>query len=152
MSAEENIETFKAVAAGKGWPTTVSITDTAWTIQADETEEYGGLNSGPNPMQYFTASLVSCQNEQAQVVAGELELSIGNIDINVEIDLDLSGFMGVADHSNGSYKAVRLQAKVHGSVSDEQVQQLGEKVDARCPILGLLRSSGCTIESSWKTA
>ena len=144
-----NLATFKAQALGKGESTKVAITGTEWTIQVDEPVEDGGTNTGPNPMQYFTAALAGCQNEQAQVVAGELSLNITQIDINLETDLDLSGFMGVADHSNGSYKDVRLDALVHGEVTDEQVKTLGQKVDARCPILALLRSSGCNIESHW---
>lgn len=144
-----HIETFKAEAQGNGWPTKVEIMDTGWEFQLDEPVEDGGTNSGPNPMQYFTASLAGCQNEQAQVVAEELSLNIEQINLKIEIDLDLSGFMGTADHSNGSYKSVRLEALVHGEATDEEVKLMGEKVDARCPILALLRSSGCKIESSW---
>lgn len=147
--SDTNMETFKAQAKGVKWPTTVSITDTKWNIQLDEIEEDGGTDSGPNPMQFFIASLAGCQNEQAQVVAEELEVSIDQIDINLEIDLDLSGFMGMADHSDGSYKIVRMDAVVAGDLSSEQVEVLGQKVDARCPILGLLRSGGCKIVSTW---
>jgi uncharacterized OsmC-like protein len=145
-----HLETFKAEAQGKGWPTKVSITDTEWTVKTDEPIEDGGSNTGPNPMQLFIASLAGCQNEQAQVVADELSLKITQIDIKVEIDLDLAGFMGTSDTSNGSYKNVRLEAIVLGEATDEQVKVLGQKVDERCPILALLRTSGCNIESSWR--
>jgi putative redox protein len=145
-----HLETFKAEARGKGWPTKISITDTEWTIKTDEPVEDGGSNTGPNPMQLFIASLAGCQNEQAQVVADELSLSITQVDIKLEIDLDLSGFMGTSDNSNGSYKNLRLEASVLGDVTDEQVKNLGQKVDDRCPILALLRTSGCEIESSWR--
>ena len=145
-----HLETFKAHAHGKGWPTKVDIIDTEWKIQLDEPVEDGGTNSGPNPMQHFIASLAGCQNEQAQVVAGELSLSIEQINIEVEIDLDLAGFMGMSDHSNGSYKNVRLNAVVLGEATDEQIKNLGQKVDARCPILALLRTSDCNIESNWR--
>ncbi|NOQ71118.1 MAG: hypothetical protein GQ574_03890 [Crocinitomix sp.] len=145
-----NIETFKAKAQGNGWPTKVNITDTEWKLQLDEPVEEGGLNSGANPMQYFVASLAGCQNEQAQVVIEELSLKIGQIDINIEIDLDLSGFMGMSDHSNDSYKAVRMDVIVTGEASDADIKAMGEKVDARCPILALLRNSGCKIESNWR--
>lgn len=145
-----HIETFKAEAQGNGMPTKVAITDTEWKLQIDEPIEDGGSNSGPNPMQYFTASLAGCQNEQAHAVAEELSLSIEQIDIKVEIDLDLSGFMGTSDNSTGSYKNVRLDAVVLGEATDGQVKSMGQKVDARCPILALLRSSGCTIESNWR--
>ena len=145
----EHLETFKAEAQGNGWPTKVGITNTEWNLQLDEPIEDGGSNTGPNPMQYFIASLAGCQNEQAQVVAGELSLNIEQINIKVEIDLDLSGFMGMSDNSNGSYKNVRLDAVVSGDATDEQVKSMGQKVDARCPILALLHTSGCKIESNW---
>jgi uncharacterized OsmC-like protein len=144
-----HIETFKAVAQGIGWPTKVLITDTEWKFQLDEPTEDGGTNSGANPMQFFTAALAGCQNEQAQVVAGELSMNIAQIDLKIEIDLDLSGFMGTAKNSVGAYKNVRLNAAVTVESTADQVKVLGEKVDARCPILALLRSSGCNIESTW---
>ena len=145
-----HLETFKVKAQGNGCPTKVDITDTEWKLQLDEPIEDGGLNSGPNPMQYFTASLAGCQNEQAQVVAEELSLNINQIDIHIELDLDLSGFMGMADTSDRSYKNVRLDAIVHGEVTEAQITIMGQKVDARCPILALLRTSGCNIESNWQ--
>jgi len=153
MSQEnQHIETFKATAEGRGWPTKVNITDTEWSFQLDEPTEDGGSNSGANPMQYFVASLAGCQNEQAQVVADELSLSINAIDISLEVDLDLAGFMGHTVHSDGAYKEIRLQAVVQGNATEEQIQELGTRVDKRCPILGLLRTSGCKITSSWSAA
>jgi len=151
---EENqhVETFKVNAKGQGWPTKVAVLDTEWNIQVDEPIEDGGSNSGPNPMQYFAASLASCQNEQAQVVAEELKINISSIDIGLEVDLDLAGFMGMAEHSEGSYKEVRINAIVQGDVTKEQVLELGKRVDLRCPILALLRSSGCKIDSTWDIA
>ncbi|MFT5734894.1 MAG: putative redox protein [Planctomycetota bacterium] len=148
----QHTETFRATAEGKGWPTTVQITDTEWTIQLDEPTDDGGENSGPNPMQFFAASLAGCQNEQAQVVAEELGVSIQGIEIDLEIDLDLAGFMGMAEHSDGSYKQARLAAVVRGDLTAEQVNEMGQRVDRRCPILALLRSSGCDIVSSWSVA
>ena len=147
--SEQYIETFKATAIGENWPTTVAITDTEFTLQLDERVEEGGTNSGANPMQYFAASLAGCQNEQAQVVAEELAVKLSKINIDLEIDLDLGGFMGTANHSNDSYKQVRMKTIVHGELTDEQVKELGKRVDARCPILGLLRAGGCEIDSSW---
>ena len=150
MSQEEStIEIFKATAKGTGWATKVNITGTEWDILVDEIEEDGGTNTGPNPMQYFAASLASCQNEQAQVVIEELELTITSLDISLEIDLDLAGFMGMAAHSNDSYKKVNINHVVRGDISAEDVRKIGEAVDSRCPILGLLRNSGCEIVSSW---
>jgi putative redox protein len=150
MSNQENtLEVFKATAKGSGWATSVNITGTAWDIQSDEPVDEGGTNTGPNPMQYFAASLAGCQNEQAQVVAEEMELAIDAMDISLEIELDLAGFMGMAEHSNDSYKKVQLTHTVGGSITAEQIGEMGVAVDSRCPILGLLRNSGCEIVSTW---
>jgi hypothetical protein len=45
-----------------------------------------------------------------------------------------------------------MNTSVYGDLTDEQAQELGKRVDARCPILGLLRTGGCVIISSWNTA
>lgn len=150
MSEIQHLETFKATAEGKGWPTSVNITGTEWKLQADEPVEDGGSNSGPNPMQYFITALASCQNEQAQVVAEELSISIEKIDIDLAVDLNLDGFMGEDDHSNNCFKQANLTAIVHGNITQEQIAELGKRVDNRCPILSVLRNSGCTINSSWR--
>ena len=152
MSEIQHLETFEATAEGKGWPTSVRITGTEWTLKVDESVEDGGTNSGPNPMQYFTASLASCQNEQAQVVAEELSISIDKIDITLTIDLNLDGFMGEDDHSNHCFKNAKLSAVVHSDMSVDQLVELGKRVDNRCPILSMLRNSGCVIDSDWSLA
>lgn len=144
------LETFKAEATGIKKASKVSIVETDWQLHVDEPVEDGGSNQGPNPMQYFVASLVGCQSEQAHVVATELNLTVERIEIKVDVDLDLSGFMGAADNSNGSYKEVRLDTAVYGDVAEDMIKELGDKVDNRCPILGLLRTSGCKIVSHWR--
>lgn len=148
----QHVETFRATAQGKGWPTSVVISDTEWTLRLDEPKEDGGLNSAPNPMHYFTASLAGCQNEQAQVVAEELGLTATQIDMTIAITLNLDGFMGVTEHSQGAFQHVAMTAVVQGEISEQQVLTLGQGVDARCPILELLRASGCMIESRWQKA
>lgn len=152
MSEIQHLETFNATAIGKGWPTEVTITGTEWQLKADEPVDDGGTNSGPNPMQYFIAALASCQNEQAQVVAEELSVSIDSIDISLAVDLNLDGFMGLDDHSENCFKKASLNAIVSGSLTNDQVLELARRVDNRCPILSVLRNSGCEINSNWSLA
>ena len=150
MTQENHIEHFRATAQGSGWPTQVSISDSEWTFQVDEPKEDGGSNSGPNPMHHLVASLAGCQNEQAQVVAEEMGIDADKIKIDLDIALNLSGFMGITQDSEGCFQEVLINAAVSG-ISDEQAMELGNRVDARCPILSLLRSAGAKIESRWTT-
>ncbi|MFT7667769.1 MAG: putative OsmC-like protein [Planctomycetota bacterium] len=151
MTEESHIEHFHATALGSGWPTRVAISDSDWSFQVDEPKEDGGSNSGPNPMHHLLASLAGCQNEQAQVVAEEMEIEAAKIQIDLEVVLNLSGFMGITDNSEGCFTNVHIKALVSG-VSAEQATTLGSRVDARCPILSLLRSGGAQIESTWAPA
>jgi putative redox protein len=148
MTDDKHIEIFTATAQGSGWPTRVSITDSEWVFKVDETKEDGGSNSGPNPMHHLVASLAGCQNEQAQVVAEEIGIEAKQIDFTLAVSLNLAGFMGTADSSEGCFERVRVEAVVSG-VSAEQAAKLGSRVDARCPIMSLLRSAGTVIESTW---
>ncbi|MDF1837427.1 MAG: OsmC family protein [Planctomycetota bacterium] len=148
MTDHPPIETFRATAQGTGWPTRVAISQSDWVFQVDEPTEDGGSNSGPNPLHHFLASLAGCQNEQAQVVAEELGVEVKEIQITLEVDLNLAGFMGQTDNSEGSFQGVRIEAQVSGVTAD-QASSLGQRVDARCPILSLLRSAGTPIESAW---
>ncbi len=58
--------------------------------------------------------------------------------------------LGINDHSNNSYKQVRMKTTVLGELTNDQEQEFGKRVDACCPILGLLRTGGCQIISSWE--
>jgi putative redox protein len=147
-SAGPHIEVFEATATGTGWATGVAINDSEWSFKVDEPTEDGGTNTGPNPMHHFVASLASCQNEQAQVVGEELGIDASNIKITLSVALNLDGFMGVSDNSVDCFQSVNFTARVAG-VSDEQASALGNRVDARCPILSLLRSAGVAIQSDW---
>jgi len=145
-----HIEQFVATAMGSGWATSVSISESEWTFSVDEPVEEGGTNTGPNPMHHFVASLAGCQNEQAQVVAEELGFEAKKIKIKVGVELNLDGFMGVSDDSNGCFQSVQFSACVAG-ITAEQAAELGKRVDARCPVLSLLRSAGVQIETAWSS-
>ena len=148
MKEIEHVEQFHATARGRGWPTSVAITNSEWEFQIDEPKDEGGSNSGPNPMHHFVASLAGCQNEQAQVIAEELGFEANQIDFTLEMALNLAGFIGDAENSEGCFQLVHITAAVSG-ISTQQAAALGARVDARCPILSLLRSAGTDIKSSW---
>ena len=81
-----------------------------------------------------------------------MSISIEKIEIDLAVDLNLDGFVGEDDHSNNCFKQTDLKAIVHGNASKEQIADLGKRVDNRCPILSVLRNSGCTINSTWSLA
>ena len=43
-----------------------------------------------------------------------------------------------------------MKTTVLGELTNDQEQEFGKRVDACCPILGLLRTGGCQIISSWE--
>lgn len=147
----ELVERFSATAQGSGimGDTKVQINGTDWELLLDEPTEDGGKNQGSNPMQHFIASLISCDNEQAAVVAAEMGVKIERIEWTADVELDLAGFMGKDLSLKQPFVSAVIKAKVTSNGTDEQVKQLGEFVGARCPVRRLLVNSGVNVESSF---
>lgn len=114
----------------------------------DEPEAEGGKNQNANPMQFFVASLVGCENELAAVVASELKIKIEKIEWDVAVDLNLDGFEGEDLKLEQPYTGARIDGKVFTDGTPEQVASLAASLHSRCPIRRLLVNSGVVVQSN----
>ncbi len=60
-----------------------------------------------------------------------------DVDVSVEADLDLRGFLGFDDAVSPGFTAVRFEVTPRGPESAERYQELAEIVDEHCPVLDL---------------
>jgi uncharacterized OsmC-like protein len=150
----EPVERFSCTAVGSGimGDTQVQITGASWKFVLDEPVEDGGKNQNANPMQFFIASLVACENEQAAVVAGELKINISKIEWTVDVELDLAGFTGDNTELGQPYTSASISAKVTTDGTAKQVAALGKSIAARCPITQLLVNSGVKVSHTFETS
>jgi uncharacterized OsmC-like protein len=118
---------------------TVSLGD--FRVEVDEPPLLGGEGKAPNPVEYYLASLLSCQIVTWRFWAEKLGIAFDEITAHAEGDLDVQGFFGFDDSVRAGFQAVRLVVKVSGSETAERYRELQEAVDAHCPVLDLTRNA-----------
>lgn len=117
----------------------------AYRVEVDEPPALGGEGKAPNPVEYYLASLLSCQVVTWRIWAEKLGILIDEITAHAEGDLDVRGFFGFDPESGESvrpgFSEVRLVVNVTGPETLERYRELQEAVDAHCPILDLTRNA-----------
>ena len=118
---------------------TVSLGE--YRVEVDEPPALGGENKAPNPVEYYLASLLSCQVVTWRIWAEKLGIKVGEITAHAEGDLDVQGFFGLDDAVRPGFNEVRLVITVSGLETPERYRELQEAVDAHCPVLDLTRNA-----------
>lgn len=139
--------TFQADGTAENMTTTVE--SNGHTITIDEPESMGGTNKGPDPLGNLLASLAGCENVIANMVAKEMDFDLKGITFSIHAELDPRGMMGQAD-VRPYFQKVSIDAKVETDESNERIQELREKTDARCPVYTTLEAAQIELTSDWK--
>ncbi|MBM7540987.1 OsmC family protein [Amphibacillus cookii] len=120
-------------------------------IVLDEGAQMGGKDTGPNPMQNVLASLASCENVTAHVVAKEIGFDLQALSFNITGVFDPRGFMG--DHSVRPYfEEVTVEVKVTTTEPPERIAALQAEVESRCPVYTLLKAADVKLKDKWESA
>ncbi|ELB95181.1 hypothetical protein Rwratislav_00145 [Rhodococcus wratislaviensis IFP 2016] len=91
-------------------------------------------------MEYYLASLLSCQVVTYRFWAEKLGVRVDDISARAEGDLDVRGFFGFDDAVRAGFGEVRVVVTLTGPESRERYLELQEAVDAHCPVLDLTRN------------
>ena len=131
---------FRASAAAHD---TVASTVTLgkYRVEVDEPPALGGENAAPNPVEYYLASLLSCQIVTWRFWAQKLGIAVEDISARAEGDLDVRGFFGFDDAVRAGFGEVRVVVTVTGPESPQRYRELHEAVEAHCPVLDLTRNA-----------
>lgn len=127
---------FKASARPEG---TVGseITLGTYRVHVDEPPSLGGQHTAPNPVEFYLASLLSCQVVTYRFWAERLGIQVDSLSATAEGDLDVRGFFGLDDNVRPGFQQNRVTVTVSGPDTDERYRELQEAVDAHCPVLDL---------------
>lgn len=111
-----------------------------YRVEVDEPPALGGENKAPNPVEYYLASLVSCQIVTLRFWAEKLGIEVGEISARAEGDMDVRGFFGFDDTVRPGFGEVRVVVTITGPETPERYRELQEAADAHCPVLDLTRN------------
>ncbi|WP_408011364.1 OsmC family protein [Pseudalkalibacillus sp. A8] len=120
-------------------------------ITIDEPPAMGGKDTGADPLSALLASLAGCENVIANLVAKEMDFDLKGIEFDISGILDTRGLMG-DPNVKPYFEKIRVNAKVSTDESDERIQELKEKTDARCPIFTTFVAAGIETEANWTRA
>jgi len=103
----------------------------------DEPGALAGDDAAASPVEYALAALVSCQVVVFRLYAQALGLTIDEIEITAEGDLDVRKLFGIDESGRAGFHDVRVKIDITGPDSAEQYENLRQVVDAHCPVLDL---------------
>ncbi|MBJ7288469.1 OsmC family protein [Williamsia sp.] len=117
-----------------------TVTLGKYSVEVDEPPALGGENIAANPVEYYLASLLSCQVVTYRVWAEKLGITVEDISARAEGDLDVRGFFGFDEAVRPGFGEVRVVVTVTGPESADRYRELQDAVDAHCPVLDLTRN------------
>lgn len=106
-------------------------------VLIDEPPALGGADAAPNPVEFALAGLLSCQVVTYRFWAAKLGIALDEVQVEVEGDLDVRGFFGLADGVRSGFGEVRVKVRLTGPATPEQYRELQAAVDQHCPVLDL---------------
>lgn len=91
-------------------------------MYADEPPALLGSDRGANPVEYLLAALSACMTTSMVYHAAAHGIHIEELESEFEGDLDLQGFLGLADDIRPGYQAIRATFRVKTDGNPEQLE------------------------------
>jgi uncharacterized OsmC-like protein len=102
-------------------------------IASDEPITLGGTDSAPNPVEQLLAALGNCLVVGYVLNASALGISITDLRISVEGDIDLHTFLNLAGGHAG-YESIRVKVALTADADEAQRQALHKRVIDTSPV------------------
>src|SRR5690554_2505585 len=119
--------TYRVRGRGLGSVAT-EITAGKHVFLVDEPDALAGDDVAPSPVEYALGALISCQVVVYRLYAQNLGLTIDNIDITAEGDLDARTLFGIDGGTRAGFHGVRLQVNIQGPNSPAEYENLRQLV------------------------
>ncbi len=105
--------------------------DFSWTV--DEPRPLLGHDHGASPQEYLLTGFGACLLVAFLVAATTRGVAVEDIDIQVEGDLDLAGFLDSREGAPVALTALRYQLMVKAQTTDTVLQELHQQALRRSP-------------------
>jgi len=102
-------------------------------LVSDEPPALGGSNTGPNPVEQVLAALGNCLAVGYAANATAAGIEIKSLSIDLEGDIDLHIFLGLADGHAG-YSGISVKVNIDSDASAADLEALHKKVTKTSPV------------------
>lgn len=110
----------------------------AFVLDNDEPDVLLGTDRGANPVEYVLHALAGCLTTSLIYHAAARGIRIDEVQSILEGDLDLHGFLGMADDVRNGYDNVRVTLKIKGNATPGQLEELAEVAQRRSPVFDIV--------------
>ena len=137
-AAIEGLGTAKVTAQLSNQPGSAIVNARGNHFVIDSVPPLAGPNEERNPLDLMLGSLGTCGTFIFERAAQELEIPLGTLTTNVEVDFDPSGLTG--NGADPRIQAIRVDIDAEG-IDDTQAVALTDAFQSRCPIYTTLSRS-----------
>jgi uncharacterized OsmC-like protein len=110
----------------------------AMTFEIDEPPVLCGSNQGANPVEYLLVALSGCLTTTLVAHAAARGISLKAIRSRYEGDIDLRGFLGIAEDVPVGYRRIRVVFDIDAELSREAKQELIAMAQKYSPVFNTL--------------
>jgi uncharacterized OsmC-like protein len=110
-------------------------------LEGDEPSSYLGTDKVPNPVETILAALGSCLTIGFAYNAAVWGINVESLEISLEGDLDLRGFLGISDKVRPGYQNLKVTVKIKSDASSEKLRGLYEHVQRTSPVGDIIGNS-----------
>lgn len=100
---------------------------------SDEPTALGGDDTAPNPVEQVLAAFGNCLAVGYAANASAAGIELRGLRIDLEGDLDLHTFLGLAD-GNAGYNSIDVKVHIESDAGPDQLQELHQKVISTSPV------------------
>ena len=104
-----------------------------FTVDIDEPLELGGSNRFANPQEYLLAALNACMTVGYVTQCAVRGITLENLAIETEGEIDLRGFLGIDRTVARGYEALHYVVRIKGDGTKQQFAEIHEAVMATSP-------------------
>ena len=119
-------------------------------IRMDEPPGLTGTDTAPNMVEYTIGALGACWITGFAANASARGITIKELEVELQGDIDLRGFFGLSEEVNPGYDAIRAKVRLYADAPEEKLQELYRDVLRTSPV-GSTISRPVRIESELVT-
>jgi len=103
-------------------------------VGSDEPTSLGGTDSAANPVEQLLGALGNCLAVGYAANATAAGIEIRDLRIDLEGDIDLKTFLGLAPDGNAGYESIRVSVHLDTDADDASVAELHKAVVGTSPV------------------
>lgn len=112
-----------------------------FVLEGDEPPVLLGKNKAPNAVETVLHALASCISVGFIYNAAAQGIKVEELEMNLEGELDLHGFLGLSENVRPGYENIQLTYNVKADASEEKIKELCGYTQKTSPVLDIIRNA-----------